>query len=537
MTNWVQTQVKINNTDVTTTVNNYKYQKKFGESVSSITIEFTKTLKDTITPEIGQTVEVWRGWTTAADEKIFKGTLTRKKLEGGKIIIISEDMLGTAKDKEVTYSYDEDIDASAGKISDIFKDLISTYTDLTADAVSVQDSGDTDTLNKFICDHADVFERCKTLADILDWQFYYRADTDKVYFEPKGYTNNSTVLTTGTQITNLPKWTYDRTLLCNDVTFIGAEQLVETTETFNGDGNTKNFTLTYKPHSVKVYISSTLKSGTVEGSGLTKDYYIDYEKKRIRFASAPGSGSDNIEVRYSHAVPTPVNVFDETSKTNYGEVKKTFIKTDIRHIDDAERRATKYLEQHKNPFVFTKLQLRNISLASISVGNNIRIDDNINNEDRFVVIKTHTMRYPSKFDEVDVGDKEFKLADWGSNVAENLHRLEEEQAKNQEFLLHVVSAAEPIKIQRDTIQILARPIGSTFILGHDISATDPGLSRGMLGSFAGSLLPLLGDHRGFNYTENLSSTTYYDSGNSSFVDWNTASGAIYASGVASWYSE
>ena len=68
-----------------------------------------------------------------------------------------------------------------------------------------------------------------------------------------------------------------------------------TTDEFDGDDNTKTFTLTQA--TVK-----NVKTVTVGGSAKSfgTDYTIDYENHQITFTSAPAAGTDNVDVNYDY---------------------------------------------------------------------------------------------------------------------------------------------------------------------------------------------------------------------------------------------
>ena len=216
---------------------------------------------------------------------------------------------------------------------------------LNADATTIQSSGTTYVLDKFICNHADIFERCKALAVALDWQFYYRPDTDKVYFEPKGYTTNPNTLTVGSNVIKVPKWTYDNTEMANDLTVVGAYQLVETTESgqigVTAGYTTASVQLDHLPESVKVYADAgdpptTLLTGGVIGSTASYDYSVDKNKMQLLPYTAFVT-NDYVEVRYSFKRPTPIHCFSQISIDTYGQFKKTITFEDIRTVADAER--------------------------------------------------------------------------------------------------------------------------------------------------------------------------------------------------------
>jgi hypothetical protein len=226
----VLTKIEVNGVDVSSYLMSYEYERTFGDSIGELSIKFNRKISNVVTLSTGLQVEAWRGFVTSTDEKFFDGFIERFEIEGGTVAVTAPDKLWDLVRREVTTAY-ESSGATSGVISNIFLDLVTTYGGLNADAGTIQDSGTVYILQKFLCNHADIFERCKALADVLDWQFYYRADTDKVYFEPKGFTTNANTLTVGSNVLSVPKWQHDTTQMANDVTFVGAFQEIETTET------------------------------------------------------------------------------------------------------------------------------------------------------------------------------------------------------------------------------------------------------------------------------------------------------------------
>jgi hypothetical protein len=460
----MMTQVNINGIDVTSKIINYEYERSYGDAIATTDIEVVKTISNLLTLDTGQTVTIYRGWVTSTDELIFNGYIESFEPEGGTIKIICKDKLWDLVRKEVTHTYDSAIDTSAGVISEIFKDLVTTYGGLTvgSGSTTVQDSGIVILLNKFVCNHADIMERCKALAKILDWQFYYRADTNKVYFEPKGFTSNSTILTVGSNIMKVPKWTYDNTEMVNDLTVVGAFQEIETTES-GQIGVTAGYTISYakidfKPISVKVYNDNnnpptTLKVGGIPESSTTYDYYVDINESAVgpdyKYRIMPYSNfalNSFMEIRYSHAVPIPIHMTNEASISQYGQFKKTITYKDLRGISDAENRGANYLVRYSSPFIYTTLKVKNISTYNLKVGDMIRVVDNISapTVDRLMVVSRARIRWPADYDELVVGDKAWRLAEWQSSVEERLKRMAEEEFANQDLITELITADNTI---------------------------------------------------------------------------------------------
>lgn len=471
-------KTEINNIDVSSKIINWELEKTFGDAISQIEIKLVKTVSTLLTIETGQTVEVWRGWSVSTEEKIFDGYIESYEPEGGIIKVIAKDKLWDLIRKEVTHVYDKTIDASAGVISEIFSDLVITYGLLTADATSIQDSGTTILLDKFVCNHTDIFERCKELAKLLDWQFYYNSNTDKVYFEPRGFVNNSTILTIGDNIINVPKWTYDNTEMVNDLTVVGAFQEIETTESgqidVTANYTTSSILLSFEPISVKLYMDAanpptTLKVGGLPDSTGTYFYYVDKPNKKIIPATGTSFTTNHFaEIRYSHAVPIPVHMYNQISIDDYGQFKKTLTYNDIRSVSDAEQRATNYLIKYSTPFIYATLKVKNVSTYNLREGNIIRVVDSVStpNVDKNLVITRLRIRYPSDYDEIVVGDKAFRLAEWQSSVEERLKRLNENELANQDLINEILTFDNTVSNQ-------IQPVPRYYkIIKQDFTGTD-----------------------------------------------------------------
>lgn len=455
----VLTRVDIDGTDITSSyLVSYKITRTFGDEVGFGEIRITKKIDDVLSLSENMQVEIWRGFTTATDEKVFDGFISAIRSEGGLLTIVIKDKLWQLVRREVTQFYDENISASAGKISEIFKDLVETYGGLTADGTSVQDSGTVNTLPQFICNHANVFERCKALADAIDWQFYYRADTDKVYFEPKGFTDSKTVLTVGDNVIRVPKWTRDEERLVNSITVVGASQEVETTET-GQIGTTTGYTtsevaLNFEPLSVKVFSDAsnpptTLQTGSIPESTATYFYYVDRKNKKIIPAVGTSfTSSHYLQTQYSYRRPIPVRVRNQASIDNYGITENTITFNDLTTIEEAELRGRTHIDKYGTPFLSSVLAVNPVSTNDYAAGSRVQVVDDVNTPtvNALLLVNRIELRYPADFDELYVGDKEWRLAEWQNMVEERLKRLFEEQLENQDILVEVVDADNTVNL-------------------------------------------------------------------------------------------
>lgn len=528
-----QTKVTVGGVDISSYTLSYASERTWGDAVAQAEIKVKKTINAILTLATGQTVLIQRGWTLPTDETIFQGAVESYNPEGGTIKLICKDKAWDLVKRDVNTIY-KSSDAFAGKISAIFLDLVTTYGGLTADGTTVQDSGTTTILDKFVCTHTDVMDRCKKLAEILDWQFYYRPDTDKVYFEPKGFTTNSTVLTVGGNVQNVPTWNYDNTEMCNDLYVIGAYQEIETTES-GQIGVTSGYTttsvqLSFTPLSVKIYNDNsnpptTLKVGGMPDSTSSYDYYVDKEKKQILPApSTTFANNSYMEIRYSHAVPIPVHLYNQASIDSYKISTKTITLTDLRSVADAETRGNNYLSVYAQPFVYSTLNLKSASTNNVKVGDIVQVVDSIStpNVNENMVINRHTIRYPADYEECYVGAQYWRLAAWQASVEERLKRLQEDQLANQDVIVEVLTVDNatysPIQALPRYRKILQKSVsGNVFIFGHPTYGI---IGTSIIGDLAAEATGFVQQYQN-SYTETFADIDFDNTGATTATGWGT----------------
>ena len=456
------TKVEVNGLDIQSKLIKWQIEETFGIEISEAQIEVTKSIYDQI-PDLrpGYAVTIKRGFNTSTDQFAFNGYIDRIDKAGATITIYAQDRMTELLRRMITYSYDGGaFPGTEAKGSDIARDMIENYAGMQS---TVVDTGVNLLLAKFICNGVSVFSRLQVLADIYDYQFYYDPDDNTVHFEPKGYLITATQLVVGGPQNNcadVPTWTFDNSQCVNSLIVKGAVQVVQDEELFNGTGvvtPNQQFTLSKKPIGVQVWedMGSTpsipnwvLKIPGVEGSTSgTYDYTIDKEAKLIKCQDAwvPGAGSNNIRIDYSSAIPVPVQVEDTVSISRYGMYKAEKIFSDIQDVADAEKRGNAWLDLYSVPFV--KVTLKPINTIDYDPGTRISVNDTINQEARELVINKIIKKYPHSYDELQVGDKEYQLAEWGKFTLERIRRLEEENQKNVDLLINIVTLSHYVKLR------------------------------------------------------------------------------------------
>lgn len=481
--------VKLSSTDVSAYVRSFAGTMTYGDQIATCEIEFASSVSDLVTLVNSMTVEVWLDENTTPTTKVFNGFLDNFKPEAGKIKCSCKDSLAQLINREINHYYDSTVVSDpaypSGKISAIFNDIVTTYGGLSTNAgATVQDSGTTTVLPKFVCNRADPFERCRKLADTLGWVFYYRPDNGYVYFEPQNFTVNSTILTVGDNVVEVPIWEYDRSEMINDLTIEGAQQRVSMPEYFNGTASNTVFTLTNNPIDASVYYSASKNFATtarasneskivdVPGSLKTHDVELDIKNKTITTTSfVPASGTNNLLVEYSYYAPIPVHKSNALSIATYGYYTKTLTLTDVITLDDARNRADNILSKYSNPFKKTVLKVNASDSYLFKVGQQITVIDLINQPNinaNFLILKV-VNRWPENITELEVGDKMYTLDEFTSNVVERIKRVEEAIIGSTSYVNEDATNEITIPLKLYSTQVEARLANDSFLLDDSIN--------------------------------------------------------------------
>jgi hypothetical protein len=542
------TEVTINGVDVSDYLKKWEVTDELFAGLTEATLELSQDVVTVVTPDIGQTITIKRGFTTSTDEFVFDGYIDElEKTSGVLFKIAGKDKLLDLVRQSVTTSYDKDIDPEAGVISEIFKDLVNTYGGgtLVADNTSIQSSAALPVLTKFVCRGEDVYERCQFLADLIGWQFYYKATTGLVYFEPKGYLGNYGTLTVGDEIMESINWVYDATELANNIVVRGAKQEVETTET-GQIGVTSGYTqstinLSLTPVSTKVYCDAanpptTLRVGGLTDSTTTFDYSVDAQNKKIVWNTTqytPGA-ADFVEVRYSYNVPAPVTGKNYVSIALYGEYKKEFRYDDLKSIADAENKYQSLNEKYSTPFISAE-EIPLATLIDLKSGQTITIVDVDNNINTTVLIQNLLKSYPYKGDKINIGDKTWKLSEWQVDVIDKLKEIENQLKGDEDLISQLIATDRTIKPRRRYIKLKKEvlDLDNSFVLGHPLAGI-LGTSK-LGGTITATTYPKV-IQGNMTYNEFAYDTDFHDAVNST-ATFSTVTNDISFTAGQIWYSD
>lgn len=355
----------------------------------------------------------------------------------------------------------------------------------TSTGPCIQDSGITNVLTDYDCQDADPFERCRKLAETLNWVFYYRADSDFVYFEPKDYVLNTNSLTVGTNVIEIPDWEYDRSEMINSLKIDGIQIKVSDAEVFVGDDTAVLFLLTWPPEDINgvwyaddvdfnatQVLPSQLLVGGIVGDTRVHDYEVDQKGSSIIFTSftpaTPSGTNKNILVDYNYFLPSYFEKSDPTSISTYGTYAKKITFTDLYAKDAAEQRANNILEKYKEPFVSANLK-RNWTLGlNYSPGQAVHVHDTINvpNVDEDMFILRVIENWPESTTELEVGDKQYKIEEFYANMVERMKRLEEKTSgTHQAYITDWQTNSISFDMQLVSVEVELRDLFGALISG------------------------------------------------------------------------
>jgi hypothetical protein len=328
---------------------------------------------------------------------VFKGKIKKIDVNDNVYECTCVDKLQELKYKLFTKSYDRNIDAEAGEVTAIFKDIAEDG----GFTVSTENSGTaiTDvTLDKFRNRNDKRLDRLYSLSSIIDWVFFYDYDNDWIRHEPKGFIEYSNLLNVGTNVINIPLWEENIENMRNVITVAGATQLDTRIESFTATADTE-FQLTYSPVSIEVTLDGNLKVLGVSGGTASYDYTLDVDLKKVVFTSAQTGA---LVVKYTAKVPTPITGKNVDSINTYNvEQEELFTFDDIATIADAEARLQQLLTVIGQPERATTIFTTELN---IKVGNKINYQNVINSaKDGAYVVSSIVMNYGLDYDVIKIG--------------------------------------------------------------------------------------------------------------------------------------
>lgn len=437
--------ITLNGIDVTLYTHSASFKKYRKQPVKNGTVNFKRSVTNILTISdtlLGAEIIIQRGFIASTERYLFRGEILSYKQKGSLFEFNIVDKMYAANRLGYDYSYDWDIDSSAGVGSEIVKDLL-TQAGLSYNDASIPTTGTNSNLiiKRFQAKDS-ILNSLKELAKIYQRIFFYNDEDDLVYFIEDGYTPTSTILTTGIDITNRIQWNTTSEDMANNITIIGGAQLDWNLELFTGDGSTVDYTLTAIPVDTEIYVNNVLKSRGVDSSD-PKDFIVNAEAKLITFTAAPTLGH-SIEIYYSYNVPVKVNSADYNSITNYKQRDLTIVDTKMTNTDDTELQVGNILSDSAE--ALTSAPLRVLSNNDLLPGQSIQVVDTINNMTRDVEVVSVNYVYPYQGDTIEVGKVPTNMLDINLNIIDSIQKIQRDLASTSEINVQLINLNAELEV-------------------------------------------------------------------------------------------
>jgi hypothetical protein len=547
-------KVVIDGVDVSSYVINWVITETLENSVRGASVSLKNSVANILVYEsdtvIGKEITISRGSVTNTDLVVFRGYVRQSSEQRGVVSLTCEDKLSIAKYVTVNASFLSSNGRENGVVSEIFKTLITSYTSLSADGTSIQNSGSSSSLilNTYRLRQRVLIDGLQELATAIDWQYYYDPVYDKVFFEPKGFRTSSTILSTQSNIVKMPKWEFKSDKLFNQITVVGSAQTIIKQEgPYKLDGTTAGWsttgvTLAFKPVSVKVLCDtgatpSTEKKGGVPGMDTGYAYSVDKTSGIITWNTSTFAPTTAYyaTIQYTYEAPIIVTRSDAASISQYtgGSPKAvTQVRDDLQTTTDVANWAKYQLRIYSTPFVY----LDNVSVLgedALRIGYLHTVDDPITGYSYQLMIKNLTMSYPYKYDVITLTDQDYRCNAWAAEQNQRLRRLEEQNSSDTAIINTFTDVNHEYKVTRRHIEIIKQDLtgsgtitGTSYTLGVNWV---PGAAQYQT-AYSGAQTTVY-RFPGDNYfQEMVYDTKYYDAGSSTGVTWDTGAKTISISG-------
>lgn len=398
---------------------------------------------------IGNEVTIYNGAT-----KLFGGYVLKPK-SGNTLDIDIESYGGECRRTLVNKVYEDKTPEY------IIEDLITNYTALTYASSWVSGI----TLKSVIIRSKYISEIIGKICEVINWQFY--TDIDKnAYFEPVGTATCAAAdLVVSSNCRTIGKWIEDPKKLMNVLRLKCGSQDFTNSETFNGDGTTKEFTLAYKPTAnTHCVVDGSDLVGQLQGSE-GGDFSVDVENKKVTFVTAPANDTDNVIITYTYSLPIIISKSNPASIATYGFYGKKINAGWINRYEDARELATSLLTQYSSPTKTNILLLPGINTDYVA-GCTKKVTDSYNSVDQNMLVRKITYKIPENKTLIEVGSEIASLLEWNKSTKEKLDELMDMFSKESTIQEYVSIAVAASVSMESVISVKTRTIGDSFIVGH-----------------------------------------------------------------------
>ena len=417
-------------------VRSYRIEDLIEDAIPKVNIELSRDVLDISPLRIGSTIEIFEGEQNPV--RLFYGYITNKKPtnSGFEIDGLAETMKLLRGRINKVYTSSED---HHGENSEIAKDIIQRA-GLVPEVVPTGTS-EGQKIDEFRCSNASPFERLSVLQRAVNYQIRYDPINRRVYYEPRGFNRTNQFITTKYNTIGLPEWSESDDGMINDLLINGAT--TDTTKTESGIIGTKEgfevdgIELTKVPLSVELIIDGDQKEGGSKDGSAGNYYWVDFEKKKIMPRTEFPNGKLAV-VNYVWSAPSPVRITNNLSINEYGLYQEEYKLSDVTSVFDAEARCREIVANRSKPFTTGKIRV--LKSTPVKVGDYIKVNDNFSKKpvNDFFVVRKVVNSYPSAYNEIELGDKEFRLEDDFIELEARVKRLEELLISNDDIVTEFI---------------------------------------------------------------------------------------------------
>ncbi len=180
------TSTTLHDTSGVFSVLSVSYPKNFGEAISTVTIKFNRNITTATDATLGpgKELRIWQNTSVpvgnADANRVFRGYIIDKRLEGNEIIVTASDLFIKAQWTTGTTTQDYETSTSVKTILS----ALCTAAGLTA--VNNAATPSPANLTKFYSSQQNVFERIQYILNLIGWYGYYDpTTTQSIIFQPK----------------------------------------------------------------------------------------------------------------------------------------------------------------------------------------------------------------------------------------------------------------------------------------------------------------------------------------------------------------
>ncbi len=492
-------------------VNNCNIKKVLGDVNASSTFKASinnYTGRSTGSYSIGDEVKIFVDKFNPPQTQIFLGILEDINLDGKeeteRLTLMGRDYSARLMDRTVEPEVYSNIPAGS-----IVNDIITKYTDdiTTTNVVSGLN------VERLSFNQLPVFDAIRELAQLNNFMFYVDNDKDLHFKEKASKQSGFTFGSGGTPIIN-SSFKDKRNTVYNEVWVYGDRYLDGFTETFTGVAGS-NYILGYKPHNTIVVNSGTVPEIIQPGgifqmtfsAGSQFKYLVNFDDKRIIFTSGTLAGDNryigsDLIINYMRDLPIVKFGDNDSSIDRYGKRVKVIQDKSIKDPLTAESILLTELEEFSDPQKEGKIKVS--SIANVNVGDTCVVNIpyyNINNvtydiiEANYDITKRNLLA--DEILSIKVNKKIPDITDTLKSILLEQKRLASQDFQDTDLLTRYKFSPGSIGIRTSGIEVSTRTLGSSFILGNNVTGSRIGdeiIRLGILGSKTGSI-SYLGDSR------------------------------------------